>query len=308
MFDFELFQSVHGHTTHNEHALFTGRLLPSLDPAEDPPSVKADALFGHFKRAGYQTMWQEDLCWTAGWGLVPDLVAEDWKESANRREKMYPILRACQRLRPLRFENVRERNSKSDGALITNFDVYFQSGSVVKHEEDIFHVEVKSKDILNQNSLEMELVHFDRLTLFGKYEVCADEGVQLKLCICSERKDHEILTTQLQKAPWVDYTTVLFKNAKARKIGDSECLYVIKRNHSSGQSIAFEVANTCPDENFTLKIWAEFENLRLSKKLPFEMSVQARNIKFAFSARTETVYWDTRIDVTVDVKSKTSQI
>jgi len=557
VFDFELFQAVHGHTAHNEHAFFTGQLLPPLDPEEDPPSVKADALFGHFKRAGYQTMWQEDLCWTAGWGIVSDLVAEDWEElqikldesfvdntgmtysscevlasfdidspfngpegdqicyngkfqhsyflqytadtlktisksrwsrplfsytslnvghddvgrriqsldsdlaryvatmamdqntltiiladhgntytdyttaimegrfemfhpslfmivpnkvagllgkdamtalelnqrrlmtmidlhhsliplagplstfvkpvglfapislnrtcndvelrtpnlcvcegwdnpstndsskisvvefavgelnnmvlgqftkSANRREKMYPILRACQRLRPLRFENVRERNSKSDGALITNFDVYFQSGSVVKHEEDIFHVEVKSKDIVNENSLEMELIHFDRLTLFGKYEVCADEGVQLKLCICSERQDHQILTTQLQKAPWVNYTTVLFKNAKARNIGDSECLYLIKRNHSSGQSIAFEVANTCPDENFTLMISAEFENLRLSRKLPFEISVQAGSIKFAFSARIETDYWDTSIEVTVDVKMKTSQI
>ena len=71
---------MHGHTTHNEHALFTGQLLPPLDPEEDPPSVKADALFGHFKRAGYQTMWQEDLCWTAGWGIVSDLVAEDWQE------------------------------------------------------------------------------------------------------------------------------------------------------------------------------------------------------------------------------------
>lgn len=80
VYDFELFQAVHGHTTHNEHALFTGHLLPPMDPDEETPSVRADVLFGHFKRAGYQTMWQEDLCWMSSWGMVTDVVAEDWEE------------------------------------------------------------------------------------------------------------------------------------------------------------------------------------------------------------------------------------
>ena len=89
VFDFELFQAVHGHTTQNEHALFTGQLLPPLDPEEEPPAVKAEVLFGHFKNAGYQTMWQEDLCWTAGWGLVADLDAEDWEELQYRLEENF---------------------------------------------------------------------------------------------------------------------------------------------------------------------------------------------------------------------------
>ncbi|XP_078380443.1 uncharacterized protein LOC144663392 [Oculina patagonica] len=554
VYDFELFQAVHGHTTHNEHAMFTGKLLPPIDPNEDAPSVRADVLFGHFKRAGYQTMWQEDLCWKEGWGLATDLVAEDWEElqvklnesfidntglthsscevlapfgtdapfsgpkgdqicfngklqhsyflqysidtlntiassktsrpllsytalnvghddtglriqsldsdlaryvstvandentltiiladhgntyteytyailegrfemfhpslfvivpnkvadllgrealsalevnqrrlitmidlhhsllplagplagfvnpvglftpisanrtcndvelrtpnlcvcegwdspttndslkismvefavgklnnmvqeqfakSANGKTKMYPILRACQRLRPLRFVNVRERNSKSDGALITSFDIYFQAGNVVNHAEDVFHVEVKSKELANQNSLLMELVHYDRLTLFGKYDTCADEGVQLKLCICSRAsKNKKTSITKLEKVPWLEYTTFLFKIAKARNIGDSECLFLIKRNHSLGQSVAFEIANTCPDEMFALKISADFDNMRLSRTLPFEINVQAGSITFAFSALAEIDYWDTFIDVTVAIDNR----
>lgn len=241
-------------------------------------------------------------------GELNNLILAQFTKSFNSRTKVYPISRGCQRLRPLRFENVRERNSKWDGALITSLDIYFQAGSVVRHDEDIFHVEVKSKEMANQHSLEMELVHFDRLTLFGKYEVCTDEGVQLKLCICSERKDRKSRTTQLDKAPWVNYTTFLGKTAKARNIGNSECLFLIKRNHSLGQSIAFEVANTCPDESFTLEISAEFENLRMSRKLPFEICVQAGSIKFAFSAQTEVDYWKTHLEVTVDVRSRTKQI
>ena len=89
VFDFELFQAVHGHTTQNEHALFTGQLLPPFDPEEELPAVKAEVLFGHFKNAGYQTMWQEDLCWTTGWGLVADLDAEDWEELQHRLEENF---------------------------------------------------------------------------------------------------------------------------------------------------------------------------------------------------------------------------
>lgn len=88
VFDFELFQAVHGHTMHNEHAMFTGQLLPPTDPDEVAP-VRPEVLFGHFKRAGYQTMWQEDLCWTEGWGLITDLVAEDWEELQIRLSESF---------------------------------------------------------------------------------------------------------------------------------------------------------------------------------------------------------------------------
>ena len=83
-----------------------------------------------------------------------------------------------------------------------------------------------------------------------------------------------------------------------------ECLFLLKRNHSSGKSIAFEIANTCPNEMFAMKISAEIENFRLSRELPFEITVQAGSIKFAFCAQVEIDYWDTFIDVTVDVDAK----
>ncbi|XP_068733851.1 uncharacterized protein [Montipora capricornis] len=552
VFDFELFQAVHGHTTHNEHALFTGHLLPDFDPEQESPTVKAGILFGHFKRAGYQTMWQEDLCWMANWGLMTDFDAEDWKElrfrlrenyvdstglthssceilksynidspfngpdgdqicfngklqhsyffqytadtlktiskdrkarplfsftalnvghddigrrtqsldndlahyvatmateqntltilladhgntyteyttsilegrlemfhpslfiivpqkvaallgkeamtalkvnqrrlltmidlhhsllplagsisrfvkpvgiftpislnrtcndielktpnfcvcegwdspttndsskiaivefavgelnnmiqtqflhGANQRKKVHPVLRSCQRLRASWFANVRERISKSDGALITSFDVYFTAGNIVKHQEDVFHIEIKSKDMKIQNSLEMVLVDFDRLTLFGKYRKCADVGVQLRLCICSESKDIIAPIRRLEKIPWKEYTTFLSQNPKASNIGESKCLFLIKRIHSEGQSIAIEVANSCEDDDFSLEISATYENLRLSRKLPFTISIPAGSIKFAFSARVEEDYLNTNLDVTVTIRS-----
>ena len=70
--DFELFHSIKHRTYENINALFSGELL-DIDPFADPAPVKADVMFNKFKSLGYQTMWQEDLCWTYEWGLVRDL-------------------------------------------------------------------------------------------------------------------------------------------------------------------------------------------------------------------------------------------
>ena len=80
IFDFELFQSVHGHTHENEHAFFAGTLFPenyTKQQKEDAPT-EMQTLFGLFKRAGYQTLAQDDLCWKSGYGHVDSFKAFDW--------------------------------------------------------------------------------------------------------------------------------------------------------------------------------------------------------------------------------------
>lgn len=77
VFDFELFQALHGHTAENTHALFTGELFPIEDRRKTLP-VNMSAMFGHYKRAGYHTIFQEDLCWKGVWGLMLDLGERTW--------------------------------------------------------------------------------------------------------------------------------------------------------------------------------------------------------------------------------------
>ena len=86
--DFELFQAVHGHTTENTRALFTGKVR-RLQATEESATnhVGIDVLLGLYKRAGYQTMWQEDLCWKAGWGLVSDLDASSWTDLQEKTRR-----------------------------------------------------------------------------------------------------------------------------------------------------------------------------------------------------------------------------
>ena len=80
IFDFELFQSVHGHTHENEHALFSGALFPKNFTKEEKEysPTNPGVLFGVFKEAGYQTMFQNDLCWKGYYGLFDSLKAYNW--------------------------------------------------------------------------------------------------------------------------------------------------------------------------------------------------------------------------------------
>ena len=81
VFNFELFQAVHGHTNENERALFNGSLFPIHlgSKARDKTAVNLEPLYGVFKKAGFQTMFLDDLCWRAHWGIMDKYKVGSWK-------------------------------------------------------------------------------------------------------------------------------------------------------------------------------------------------------------------------------------
>lgn len=90
VFDFELFQAVEGHTAENTHALFTGSLFPPTEDRDAIRPVGMEKFFGHFKQAGYQTMWQEDLCWEGRWGLPVDLaISFTWNALVSKLKEVF---------------------------------------------------------------------------------------------------------------------------------------------------------------------------------------------------------------------------
>ena len=88
VFDFELFQALHGHTAENTHALFTGELFP-IEKKDKSLPVNMSAMFGHYKRAGYHTIFQEDLCWKGIWGLMLDLGVRKWNDLQKEMESTF---------------------------------------------------------------------------------------------------------------------------------------------------------------------------------------------------------------------------
>ena len=73
--DFSLFQALHGHSAENAHGLFTGTLFPKnmTDHERERSYIGIGSLFGKFKKAGYSTMYQCDLCWHSFWGMRMEL-------------------------------------------------------------------------------------------------------------------------------------------------------------------------------------------------------------------------------------------
>ncbi|XP_028400550.1 uncharacterized protein LOC114523731 [Dendronephthya gigantea] len=78
IFNFELFQAVHGHTNENERALFNGSILHRRGTARDRTPVNLEPLYGVFKKAGFQTMFLDDLCWRAIWGIMDKYKVSNW--------------------------------------------------------------------------------------------------------------------------------------------------------------------------------------------------------------------------------------
>ena len=86
VFDYELFQALHGHTHQSEHALFTGSLYPEHIPPNQRSNLPVDlhTLYGVFKKAGYQTMFLDDLCWKAVYGIVTKIKAWNWNSLLSK--------------------------------------------------------------------------------------------------------------------------------------------------------------------------------------------------------------------------------
>ena len=75
--DFELFQSIHGHSQENTYALMTGKTFPeniSLVKREITP-VKMDEFYKFLKKNGYDTFFQDDMCYESGFGVRRDIGA-----------------------------------------------------------------------------------------------------------------------------------------------------------------------------------------------------------------------------------------
>lgn len=87
--DFELFHSIKERTFEHLKAFFEGKIYET-DEAFDrnptpPTAVNFKLLLNMFKESGYDTLYQEDLCWEYDWGLIKDSGIYAKKIPKNRR-------------------------------------------------------------------------------------------------------------------------------------------------------------------------------------------------------------------------------
>lgn len=90
--DFQLFQSIEGHTAENIHALFTGTLFPKhwTGAERESASVGVGKLFKQYVDHGYTTFYHDDLCFEEWWGLRLDLGSPaTWQDFLRALDKNY---------------------------------------------------------------------------------------------------------------------------------------------------------------------------------------------------------------------------
>ena len=237
-------------------------------------------------------------------GQLNNRIQEQYQEElslkANSTSRPGMVRRSCQRLLPLWFENVRERNSKADGSLITSMDIRVAAGDVVPQREDIFQVEVWTREMIGDKSLQMKLLSYDRLTLFGKYAACADHNVELKLCVCSQNatSTRSEITPQSPEG-WERFG----QRPVVKNVSNTQCLRLITWSYDGKNSKAYEVANVCQNQSHRINIKAvKASNVKFSRQLPFHLDVKPAGVLFVLSVRKHISYWnaEVEIDVTVD--------
>ena len=227
---------------------------------------------------------------------------EELSLKANTGARAGKIRRSCQRLLPLWFENVRERNSKTDGSLITSMDIRVAAGDVVPQREDIFHVEVWTREIKGNKSLRMKLRSYDRLTLFGKYAACADHNVELKLCVCSQNatKMRSEITPQSPEG-WKRFG----QRPVVKDVSNTQCLRLITWSYDDNNSKAYEVANVCQNQSYRVKVEAlQASNVKFSRHLPFHLDVESAGVLFVLSVRKHISYWNSEVEIAVTVDNE----
>lgn len=213
--------------------------------------------------------------------------------------------RKCQRLVPIDFHGIRERNK--DGNLVSSFDFVVHSGHGAKENTDVFHVEVQSTIEPSKQSRDMKLLSFDRISRFGVYRGCRDKSVDKRLCVCDitpredSKKilDHLSFETMFKPSNHLFPVTITHVNVT----GDS-CLtlaitsWVDEDETDSKDPIwtaSFEVANTCHSLKTTM-LSVELNNMKTSRSFPAASKILPYGLTYIGSVMRETPYWASQLE------------
>ena len=211
----------------------------------------------------------------------------------------------CRMLTPTSFYNVRERNK--GGKLITSLDFMTSPGADSTNHHEVFHVEIESEINRKLSSRKMKLLSYDRISKYGPYRSCADEDIDMRLCVCDMTKTnnkheriedlvaHEIGFEYPRLSETVDVSIV--KNSRI-----SACLYLRKiaypeltsESKTSLYSITYELANVCATR-IRVKFEITVDNLKTSVDGPFDQNLEPYSTRYIVTAIRDTPYWDSQI-------------
>jgi len=305
----------------NQYKLFT---LLDIRKAliEIPTTPKPDGVFGTIstrRTCDDLDLRLPNLCVCEGWdaeakndtnqlGLLHFAAGELNNKIQLQQQKLRDklIVPKCKMLVSTSFFNVRERNN--GGTLVTSLDFTTFSGIGASTDHDVFHVEIQSEINQQLPSRNMKLLNFDRISKYGPYRACADQGIDMRLCVCDLIKDNKPIETKITdlvaKEIGFDYPR-LVDTVDVSIIKDSRlshCVYLRKISYpevtsndkESLYSITYEVANVCR-MSVKVELEVDLENMKTSIPKPFEQKVGAFSTVYLMTALRDVPYWDSKV-------------
>ncbi|XP_072041195.1 uncharacterized protein [Amphiura filiformis] len=192
---------------------------------------------------------------------------------------------SCQRLSATWFGNVRD--TSLTGAVSTQLSIYVPAGKNASQDEDVFWVTVLMSD-----KYKMNLTDYKRISSYGPYRACADDGVDIKLCICSlirpiSRPDYMAIPSWHSGLPGV-----FQQNTTTKALGDSNCLFLFERRTESGMTV--EASSECSKKSYFVEVKAgTLDNIFTSLPLPNLIMLKPGDMVFisVFIPKNQNAKW-----------------
>ncbi|PFX11831.1 hypothetical protein AWC38_SpisGene24313 [Stylophora pistillata] len=314
--DFELVQSTGQQTFENLRPIFCGVVVDDNKVTASAKNTKAslgvEVLYGTFKKWGYQTFFQEDLCWYDEWGSVLTDIEKravpQWNFEFRESFCLMTLALApranstgygnCERLVGKSFSKGIKRNRGE--FIVTSMDIHVFPPTGY-NEDEVFRVSVKQfaqpKDgVFFLNSI--------RVSTYSKFAHCADKSVDIKLCACAKTQTSDVAKKGLLFENGVP--SRMFDSKTAVKNLDSNCLLFLRRDHGS-LSFALEVANVCSNATYEFTMTGSTDQRVFTNTLPISLELPPKTCHFLTSVSKYIVKVDTDLNLKASIQVKNGE-
>ena len=206
----------------------------------------------------------------------------------------------CQRLTGYKFGKIYRRQQGNQ--FLLSMDI------IVSPMKQMFEVQVKYAIDLHRIQTRLKhkrgvrpvvLIYNRRVTMFRDFAICADNGVDVGLCVCDYMTSNHELHRNPGRKPFWRWTeinsqaNVLEVIRRANSFGGvieienlhEDCLMLLTRKHRKQHTRVYEVANSCRDRSYVVHVLNPNSTrpVLFSSSLPFSIGVLQRTIHFLLS-------------------------
>lgn len=230
--------------------------------------------WNHFIDTNHQTTrWLSEVAL----GEINNRISEQFMEGHKTRSIGYG---ACARFRGKSIEHARQ---SFDGDYVITTLLLLVVPIYGSSSDERFEVTLNYSTMGQPNVRVIDIV---RVSIYGKYESCADKGVDVKLCACAKgvtansirpllsldallTQSHFGLKTSIETLPFSSCLILAERSLKKETIDKIQTRFM-----------AFEIANKCASQTFKIKFEGKYRKSKISKKLPVYLTIKPLSVVF----------------------------